>query len=136
MAFAISRMKTDITPKGPAIIGVSEIENRTVLEDIVKDPQLKELNYQIIHHDSPDLRKFAKASLVRFLFRSYEGNQDFEIEAWNRHWLAKTIDTDQEYTIKGSYDAEGHCLNLISMKPGPIPSEKAIVPVYSLPSFL
>lgn len=82
----------------------------------------------------PDLRKFAKASLVRFLFRSYEGNQDFEIEAWNRHWLAKTIDTDQEYTIKGSYDAEGHCLNLISMKPGRIPSEKAIVPVYSLPS--
>ena len=56
MAFAISRMKTDITPKGPAIIGVSEIENRTVLEDIVKDPQLKELNYQIIHHDSPDRR--------------------------------------------------------------------------------
>ncbi|MGN1261446.1 MAG: ATP-dependent DNA helicase RecG [Candidatus Enteromonas sp.] len=82
----------------------------------------------------PDCRKFAKASLVRFLFRSYEGNQDFEIEAWNRHWLAKTIDREQEYTIKGAYDAEGHCLNLISMKPGRIPPQEAIVPVYSLPT--
>lgn len=56
MAFAISKLKTDITPMGPAIIGVSEIENITVLQDLVKDPQIKDKNYQIVHHNSPDRR--------------------------------------------------------------------------------
>ena len=56
MAYAIKNLKSDITPMGPAVIGVSEIENRSVLEDLVKDPQIKEYNYQIVHHDSPDRR--------------------------------------------------------------------------------
>ncbi len=56
MGFAISKLKTKITPNGPAVIGVSEIENRSVLEDLVKNPQIKDMNYQIVHHDSPDLR--------------------------------------------------------------------------------
>ena len=41
---------------GPAIVGVSEIENRTVLEDLVAQPELKPWNLQIVHHDSPDAR--------------------------------------------------------------------------------
>ncbi len=56
MAYAISQLTTKSTPDGPAIIGVSEVENRTVLEDLVKDESLRGLNLQIIHHDSPDLR--------------------------------------------------------------------------------
>ena len=56
MAYAISNLKTERTPLGPAILGVSEIENITVLQDLVKDPQLKDLHLQIIHHDSPDRR--------------------------------------------------------------------------------
>ncbi|MCQ2183815.1 MAG: endonuclease/exonuclease/phosphatase family protein [Bacteroidales bacterium] len=38
------------------ILGVSEIENRLVLEDLVSDPQIAEANYQIIHYDGPDRR--------------------------------------------------------------------------------
>ena len=56
MAFAISNMKTRTTPLGPAIIGVSEIENITVLQDLVANEQIKDLNLQIVHHDSPDRR--------------------------------------------------------------------------------
>lgn len=57
MAFAISQMKTATTPMGPAIIGVSEIENVTVLQDIVRDPQIKDWRLQIApYHDSPDRR--------------------------------------------------------------------------------
>ena len=37
LAYAISNLKSDITPKGPAIIGISEVENRSVVEDLVKD---------------------------------------------------------------------------------------------------
>ncbi|MBP5497748.1 MAG: endonuclease/exonuclease/phosphatase family protein [Muribaculaceae bacterium] len=56
MAYAISEMATKNTPMGPAIIGVSEIENRTVLEDLVKQPEIKDWHLQIIHHDGPDRR--------------------------------------------------------------------------------
>lgn len=56
MAYAISQLKTKSTPYGPAIIGVSEVENRSVLEDLVKDENISALGYKIIHHDSPDAR--------------------------------------------------------------------------------
>lgn len=56
MAYAISRLNTKTTPEGPAIIGVSEVENKSVLMDLVADPQIAERNYQVIHHDSPDRR--------------------------------------------------------------------------------
>lgn len=56
MAYAISRLDSKTTPNGPAIIGVSEVENKSVLLDLVADPQIAERNYQVIHHDSPDRR--------------------------------------------------------------------------------
>ncbi len=52
----VSELGTAITPDGPALLGVAEIENRTVLEDFVKTDKLKARNYQIIHYDSPDKR--------------------------------------------------------------------------------
>lgn len=63
MAYAISRMTTQTTPQGPALIGVSEIENRSVLVDVVKEVDniltqegRPTWNLQIVHHDSPDRR--------------------------------------------------------------------------------
>lgn len=56
LAYAISNMKTDLTPMGPAIIGVSEVENITVMQDLARDEQLKAWNLQVLHHDSPDRR--------------------------------------------------------------------------------
>lgn len=56
MAYVISQMATKTTPDGPAIIGVSEVENITVLDDLVNDPQIKAKGYKVIHHDSPDAR--------------------------------------------------------------------------------
>ncbi|MBQ0077272.1 MAG: endonuclease/exonuclease/phosphatase family protein [Bacteroidales bacterium] len=38
------------------ILGISEIENRMVVEDLVADPQIAEANYQIVHYDGPDRR--------------------------------------------------------------------------------
>lgn len=56
MAYVISQMATDITPAGVSILGVSEIENKKVLEDLVSQKSLESRNYQIIHFDSPDRR--------------------------------------------------------------------------------
>ncbi len=49
----------------PAVIGVSEVENRNVLEDIVSLEKLQPANYQIMHYDGPDLRGVDVAFLYR-----------------------------------------------------------------------
>ena len=56
MAYAISTIGTDWSPDGVAVLGVSEIENRTVLEDLVRQPEIKDRNYQVVHYESPDRR--------------------------------------------------------------------------------
>ncbi|MDE6010756.1 MAG: endonuclease/exonuclease/phosphatase family protein [Muribaculaceae bacterium] len=56
LAYAISQMTTTATPMGPAIIGVSEIENESVLRDLVSQDAIKKWHLQVIHHDSPDKR--------------------------------------------------------------------------------
>ena len=40
----------------PIVIGVSEIENRSVMEDVIAQPKLAHGNYRIVHFDSPDDR--------------------------------------------------------------------------------
>ncbi len=52
----ISQLGTDDSPDGVALLGVAEIENRSVLEDLVKQPKIAERNYQIVHFESPDFR--------------------------------------------------------------------------------
>ncbi len=56
LAKVISEVGTEYTPDGPALLGVSEIENITVLEDFVKQPAIADRGYKIIHQDSRDGR--------------------------------------------------------------------------------
>lgn len=56
LATAIAALTTKATPYGPAILGVSEVENITVLQDLVAQPEISKWNLQICHHDSPDRR--------------------------------------------------------------------------------
>lgn len=58
----------------PAIIGVSEIENRNVLEDMVSMPKLIPANYQIVHYDGPDARGVDVAFFYRPDQFRYEGS--------------------------------------------------------------
>lgn len=56
MARVIAGIGNEMVKGGPAIIGLSEVENRGVLEDLINTPPLKELGYEIVHYDSPDRR--------------------------------------------------------------------------------
>lgn len=52
----ISQMAADVTPDGLAILGLCEIENKAVVQDLVNSPRLKKRNYQIVHIEGPDIR--------------------------------------------------------------------------------
>lgn len=62
LAYTISQMKTPQTPHGPAIIGVAEVENESVVRDLVNEPVLTQ-RLKYIHHDSPDSRGIDVAML-------------------------------------------------------------------------
>lgn len=56
LATIISMIGAEISPNGPALIGVAEIENDTVLNELVRDPLIRHRQYQLIHFDSKDAR--------------------------------------------------------------------------------
>ncbi len=56
LATVISQIGTDINPDGPALLGVAEIENDTVLNDLVHQSLLQPRNYAFVHYDSRDFR--------------------------------------------------------------------------------
>ena len=64
MATVIRAMKDD-NKVWHAVLGVSEIENRHVLEDLVIQPEIAEAEYQIVHYDGPDRRGVDVALLYR-----------------------------------------------------------------------
>lgn len=55
-AKVISEMGRDLHPQGLAILGLSEVENRSVVEDLIARDALKGRGYKIVHEDSPDRR--------------------------------------------------------------------------------
>ncbi|TRX23823.1 endonuclease/exonuclease/phosphatase family protein [Flavobacterium franklandianum] len=55
----------DKQKEGPTFIGGSEIENRNVLEDLVKHPNILKEDYGIVHFDSPDKRGIDVALLYK-----------------------------------------------------------------------
>ncbi len=56
LASVIKELGTDQTKDGLAILGLAEVENRKVIEDLVKQRSIRKRNYKIIHEDSPDRR--------------------------------------------------------------------------------
>ncbi|NNC44536.1 MAG: endonuclease/exonuclease/phosphatase family protein [Winogradskyella sp.] len=70
MARVIAEIGSDMSNNAPAVIGVCEIENRKVLEDLVNDPLLLSKDYGIVHFDGPDRRSIDVALLYqKDLFR-------------------------------------------------------------------
>ncbi|MGY6562257.1 MAG: endonuclease/exonuclease/phosphatase family protein [Luteibaculaceae bacterium] len=56
LAEVIQKMGKEATPDGLAIIGLAEVENEVVVQDLVNQPRIKDKNYQVIHFYGPDRR--------------------------------------------------------------------------------
>lgn len=61
----IAQIGEEKAKTSPALIGVSEVENRSVLEDLVDSKHLKSKGYEIIHYESPDKRGIDVALLYQ-----------------------------------------------------------------------
>ena len=56
LGFAISNIGRRETGKHPAIVGLAEVENAKVIEDLIASKHLEGCNYSYIHYDSLDER--------------------------------------------------------------------------------
>lgn len=65
MSDVISKIGDEIQTNGPVVIGVSEIENNTVLEDLIASPALAPLNYGYAWVNGPDKRSVDVALLYQ-----------------------------------------------------------------------
>jgi endonuclease/exonuclease/phosphatase family metal-dependent hydrolase len=65
MAQVISEIGADITGTTPTVVGVCEIENRRVLEDLLNQEPLLKKGYGIVQFDSPDRRGIDVALLYQ-----------------------------------------------------------------------
>lgn len=65
IAQVISEMGVENNKDGLAFFGTAEVENRSVLEDFVKESAVAKRNYKIVHYDSPDRRGIDVALLYQ-----------------------------------------------------------------------
>lgn len=63
IATVIQKMGTDITPDGPAVLGLVEIENDRVLKDLVSQPEIANRNYNYLWFPTSDERGISTAML-------------------------------------------------------------------------
>ncbi len=63
LAKTLNRVGQHTSGRMPAFIGVAEVENRNVLEDLINTKPLNRYSLGIVHHDSPDERGIDTALL-------------------------------------------------------------------------
>ncbi|MGF1558878.1 MAG: endonuclease [Flavobacteriaceae bacterium] len=56
LAKTISELGKDTTANVPVLMGVAEVENEVVVRDLISEQPLRNVNYGIVHYDSPDER--------------------------------------------------------------------------------
>jgi len=99
----ISLLGVDKAKNSPAIIGVSEIENRAVLEDLVHSKFLKKKRYEIIHYESPDKRGIDVALLYQPRYFKPVHHESFELRAYRNNYRVYTRD---QLLVSGYLDDE------------------------------
>lgn len=79
MSQVISQIGTDASPDGAIVLGMAEIENRKVVEDLIAQPLLKGRNYGIVHYDGPDRRGVDVGLIYRKDFFTVESSRSIRL---------------------------------------------------------
>ncbi len=105
MARVISEIGLDVTNNSPVIIGISEVENRTVLEDVINDSLLIEKKYDIVHYSSPDLRGIDVALLYQRELFTPISSSSHELKLYDDA-TKKRVYTRDQLLVSGNLDGE------------------------------
>ncbi|MEQ6125132.1 endonuclease/exonuclease/phosphatase family protein [Pseudotenacibaculum sp. MALMAid0570] len=103
LASVIEQIGKDKANTSPAIIGVAEVENRTVLEDLIKSKRLKSKRYGIIHYESPDKRGIDVALLYQQRYFKPIHHESFDPKIYRE---GRKVYTRNQLLVSGYLDDE------------------------------
>ncbi|CAM3324676.1 endonuclease/exonuclease/phosphatase family protein [Aequorivita lipolytica] len=106
MAKVLSEIGEDITGTSPALVGVSEIENRRVLEDLLNQKPLVNKDYGIVHFDSPDRRGIDVALLYQKKLFTPTNYKAYELLIFDDQDRSKRVYTRDQLLVSGMLDGE------------------------------
>lgn len=99
----IAQIGADKANTSPTLLGVSEVENLGVLEDLVKSDRLKKKGYGIIHYDSPDKRGIDVALLYQKRYFKPVFHQAFNPNIYRNN---RKVYTRDQLLVSGYLDDE------------------------------
>lgn len=99
MAYALSRLGSHEAPQGCAFIGLAEVENSHVLNDLIQQPELAEKGYRFVHIEGPDRRGIDCALL-------YQPSQ-FKVETMKLVPYVQELEKDSAFYTRGFLTVTG-----------------------------
>ena len=105
MARVLSDIGRDESHDSPAIIGISEVENKAVVQDLVNDSLLIKKNYGIIQYPSPDLRGIDVALLYQKQFFIPRSSTSNELKIYDAETGKREYTRDQ-LVVSGELEGE------------------------------
>lgn len=75
----------------PEIVGLTEVENEKVVQDLINTPALKSGNYKIVHKDSPDIRGIDCALIYRPDEFTYVSHKTYPVNYKNSDYPSRDI---------------------------------------------
>jgi predicted extracellular nuclease len=85
IGFTISSIGKAETNKYPAIIGLAEIENETVLQDLINSKHLKDCNYKFVFYRSKDERGINIGFLYNSTIFKVESSKPYSFELQDKY---------------------------------------------------
>jgi hypothetical protein len=98
----IALMATEATPDGLAVLGLAEIENRSVIEDLIATERLKARGYQIVHYDSPDKRGVDVGLIYSPKYFTVESSKSYTLKIEGRD----DFFTRDQLLVSGDFNGE------------------------------
>tara|TARA_B100000497_G_scaffold100895_1_gene114553 strand:+ start:153 stop:1214 length:1062 start_codon:yes stop_codon:yes gene_type:complete len=95
MAMVIAKIGAEESENSPAIIGLSEVENKLVVEDLARDPSLISKGYEIIHFDSPDERGIDVALMYQKALFTLSSSSTHELKLTDKKKGTRDYTRDQ-----------------------------------------
>lgn len=105
MARVVADIGRDLTNNSPAIIGVCEVENREVLEDLVNDSLLIDKDYGIVHYHSPDARGIDVALLYQKKLFTPTATSSHELKIFD-DLSRKRVYTRDQLLVSGNLEGD------------------------------
>lgn len=103
MAKVLSEIGQKDAKTAPTLIGVCEIENKTVLEDLINTEHLKKYDYGIIHYNSKDGRGIDVALLYRRQFFTPVFHETHDVKLFD---AGNRVFTRDQLLVSGLLDGE------------------------------